>query len=86
MMGRTMTQTEELVGALHVIASRDSPIDRQKDAVREVLGRFLREASETVAGDRGRIRSWLESVKLEVAAAGGHNLLLSCLNHPTRSS
>ena len=61
-----MTQTEEFVGALHVIAASDSSIDNQKDAVREILARFLREASETVGGDRGRIRSWLESVRLEL--------------------
>ena len=55
-----MTQTEEFIGALHLIAASDSPIDRQKDAVREVLARFLRDATETLGGDKERIRSWIE--------------------------
>ena len=50
-----MTQTEEFVGVLHVIAASDSPIDRQKEAVREVLARFLRDATETLGGDKDRI-------------------------------
>jgi hypothetical protein len=62
-----MTQTEEFIGALHLIAASDSPIDRQKDAVREVLARFLRDAIETLGGDKKRIRSWVEGpLKLEL--------------------
>lgn len=55
-----MTPTEEFVGALHTIAASNSPIDRQKDAVREVLARFLREATEALGGDKQQIRSWVE--------------------------
>jgi hypothetical protein len=62
-----VTQTEEFIGALHLIAASGSPIDRQKDAVRDVLARFLREASETLGGDKERIRSWIEGpLKLEL--------------------
>ena len=43
-----------------MIAASDSPIDRQKEAVREVLARFLREATETLGGDKQRIRGWVE--------------------------
>ena len=62
-----MTQTEEFIGALHLIAASESLIDRQKNAVRDVLARFLLEASETLAGDKERIRSWVEGpLKLEL--------------------
>ena len=50
-----------------MIAASDSPIDRQKDAVREVLARSLREATETLGGDKERIRGWVEGqLKLEL--------------------
>jgi hypothetical protein len=62
-----VTQTEEFIGALHMIAASDSPIDRQKDAVREVLARSLREASEALGGDKQRIRGWVEGqLKVEL--------------------
>jgi hypothetical protein len=60
-------QTEEFIGALHLIAASESPIDRQKDAVREVLARFLREATEALGGDKQRIRGWVEGqLKVEL--------------------
>ena len=43
-----------------MIAASDSHIDRQKDAVRQVFARFLRDATETLGGDKERIRSWVE--------------------------
>jgi hypothetical protein len=61
-----MTQTEDFLGPLHLIAASGSPIDRQKDAVREVLARFLRDAQQTLDGNQERIRSWLEGIKLEL--------------------
>jgi hypothetical protein len=32
-----MTQVEDCIGTLHVIAASDAPLDRQKEAVREVI-------------------------------------------------
>jgi hypothetical protein len=61
-----MTQTEDFLGTLHVIAASDSPIERQKDAVQEVLARFIRDAQQTLGGNQERIRSWLEGVKHEL--------------------
>ena len=49
-----------------MIAASDSPIDQQKDAVRQVLARLLREANEIIGGDQKRVRSWLENVNLEL--------------------
>jgi len=62
----TMSKTEEFIASLHVIAAGDDPLDRQKDAVRKVLARFLGEARETLGSDQEPIRSWLEGVKLEL--------------------
>jgi hypothetical protein len=61
-----MSKTEEFIAPLHVIAAGDDPVDHQKDAVRKVLARFLREAREPVGSDQEPIRSWLEGVKLEL--------------------
>jgi hypothetical protein len=61
-----MTQTEDFVGALHLIAASESPIDRQKYAVQEVLARFIRDAQQTLGGNQEPIRIWLEGVKLEL--------------------
>jgi hypothetical protein len=61
-----MTQTEDFIGTLHVIAAGDDPLDRQKEAAREVLARFLRDAQQTLGGDQERIRRWLDGVKLEL--------------------
>jgi hypothetical protein len=61
-----MTQMEDFIGTLHVIAASGSPIDRQKEAVQKVLARFLRDAQQTLGGDQERIRSWLKGVKLEL--------------------
>jgi len=56
----TMTQATEFVAALHVIAASDSPLGRQKDAVRGVLARILREANEVLGGNKERVRGWVE--------------------------
>ena len=49
-----------------MIAAGDDPLDRQKEAAREVLARFLRDAQQTLGGDQERIRRWLDGVKLEL--------------------
>jgi hypothetical protein len=61
-----MTQVEDFIGTLHVIAASDAPLDRQKEAVREVLGRMLREAQQMLGGDQNRVRSWIVNLKLEL--------------------
>jgi hypothetical protein len=61
-----MTQTEDFVGALHLIAASESPMDRQKYAVEEVLARFIRDAQQTLGGNQEPIRIWLEGAKLEL--------------------
>jgi hypothetical protein len=61
-----MTHTDEFVGALHVIAASDSPIDRQKEAVRDVLARFVLEAAGALGRDLELVRTWLEGVELEL--------------------
>lgn len=61
-----MTQTEDFIATLHVIAASGDPLDRQKEAVGEVLARFLREAQRAVGGDRDRIRSLITNLKLEL--------------------
>ena len=61
-----MTQTEDFIGTLHVIAASNDPLDRQKEAVREVLARMLREAQQTFGGDQKRIRRWVTTLDLEL--------------------
>ena len=62
--GRTMTQTEDFIGTLHVIAASNDPLDRQEEAVREVLARMLREAQQILGGDQERVRSWITNLEL----------------------
>jgi hypothetical protein len=64
--GWTMTQMEDFIGTLHVIAAGNDPLDRQKEVVRDVLARFLRDSQQALGGDQERIRRWLESVRLEL--------------------
>jgi hypothetical protein len=61
-----LTQAEDFIGTLHVIAASDAPIDRQKEAVRKVLGRMLGEAQQILGGDQERVRSWITNLNLEL--------------------
>jgi hypothetical protein len=61
-----MTQAEDFVGALHLIAASESPMDRQKYAVQEVLARFIRDAQQTLGGIQEPVRIWLEGVELDL--------------------
>jgi hypothetical protein len=61
-----MTQAEDFIGTLYVIAASDSPLERQKEAVREVVARMLRESQQIFRGDQERVRSWITNLKLEL--------------------
>ena len=61
-----MAQIEEFIGLLHVIAAGDGPLEQQTAAVDKVLERFLRDAGETLGGDRQRVRGWVEKLKQEL--------------------
>jgi hypothetical protein len=66
-VGAIVSKTEEFIASLHVIAAGDDPIDRQKDAVRKVFARLLREASEILGGNKDQVRGWVEGqLKLEL--------------------
>lgn len=59
-----MTKTEDFIATLHVIAASHDPLDRQKAAVREVLARFLRDAQQSLGGER--LRMWITSLEGEL--------------------
>ena len=61
-----MTQAEDFIGTLHVIAASDAPIDRQREAVREVLGRMLGDAQQVLGGNQERVRSWITNLNFEL--------------------
>jgi len=61
-----MTQTEEFIGSLHLIAAGEGSLEVQKAAVGQVLERSLRDASAALGGDRQRVRAWVEGLKLEL--------------------
>src|ERR1700741_1883667 len=63
-----MTQTEEFIGSLHLIAASEASLEDQKAAVGKVFERILRDASATLGGDQQRIRAWVERLKMELTS------------------
>jgi hypothetical protein len=61
-----MYKTEEFIGALHVISAGPASEERQKDAVREVFERSLREVDRAVHGDLKKIRGWVTDLQRQL--------------------
>jgi hypothetical protein len=63
-----MYKTEEFIAALHVISAGPASEERQKDAVREVFERSLREVDRAVHGDLKKIRGWVTDLHRQLKA------------------
>jgi hypothetical protein len=61
-----MYKTEEFIAALHVISAGAASEERQKDAVRKVFERSLREVGRAVHGDLKKIRGWVTDLESQL--------------------
>jgi hypothetical protein len=61
-----MYKTEEFIAALHVIAAGEASEDRQKNAVREIFARYLKEVEIAVQGDPKKMRKWVTGLQRQL--------------------